>query len=238
MDLSTTASPRPNRATVHAMTLPRTRFLDCTLRSPLLQIPVRSAVFELDEARVFLSPGSKLTAEQLRDAGPVTDIVAPSLMHTAGMKAAAAAHPNARLWGPVGIREKVPELTWSGILGVDPWPYESELALVPIPGMPKVNESVFLHRDSEALHVTDLAFNVTQPKGLASPLFFLMFGTFRRFAVSRLFLSFSKDRRALEATIAKIMTLDFKHVVPSHGDAVMNDGKPRLHAAFRERGLI
>jgi len=220
------------------MPLPRTRFIEAVLRSPLMQLPVRTVVFELDEARVLYSPASTLTAEQLREAGPVTDIVAPSLMHTAGMKAAAQAHPGARLWGPVGIREKHPELPWHGILGVDPWPFERELALLPLPGMPKLNECLFLHHASKALYVTDMVFNVTEPKGLATGLFFRMFGTYRRFAVSRLFLRFAKDRPALEAAVARVAGLDFLHVVPSHGEPVLEEGKGRLLAAFRERRLL
>lgn len=220
------------------MTLPRTRFLDTTLRSPLMHLPVRTAVLELEGARVLLSPGSRLTAEQLRDAGPVTDIVAPSLMHTAGVKAAAAAHPGARLWGPVGVREKHPGLSWHGLLGVDPWPFERELALVPLAGMPKLNESAFLHHAAKALHLTDMVFNVARPKGLLAWAFFRTFGTYRRFAVSKLFLRMARDRAALEAAVTRIAALDFEHVVPSHGDAVLGDGKPRLLAAFRERGLL
>ncbi|NBD11793.1 hypothetical protein [Corallococcus silvisoli] len=220
------------------MALPKTRFIETTLRSPLLQLPVRSVVFELDAARVLYSPASVLTPEQLRDAGAITDLVAPSLMHTAGMKAAAAAHPSARLWGPVGVREKHPDLSWHGILGVDPWPFEAELALIPLPGMPKMNESLFLHHASKALFVTDMAFNVLEPKGLAAWMFYGSFGIYRRFAVSRLFLRFAKDRPAFEATLAKVAGLDFQHVVPSHGEPVLDDGKARLIAAFRERGLI
>ncbi|RYZ36095.1 MAG: hypothetical protein EOO72_11525 [Myxococcaceae bacterium] len=220
------------------MTLPKTHFLDSTLRSPLMQLPVRTAVFELDEGRMLFSPGSKLTPEQLREAGPVTDIVAPSLMHTGGMKAAAQAHPNARLWGPAGVREKHPELTWHGILGETPWPFERELSFLPIPGMPKLNESAFLHHPSKALYLTDMVFNVTEPRGLTTWMFFRVFGTYKRFAVSRLFLRFAKDQVAFNAAIQKIAGLDFEHVVPSHGEAMLNEGKPRLLAAFRERGLL
>ncbi|WP_224249863.1 DUF4336 domain-containing protein [Hyalangium gracile] len=220
------------------MSLPKTRFVETTLRSPLMHLPVRTAIFELENARILFSPGSMMTAEQLREVGAVTDIVAPTLMHTGGMKAAAQMYPDAKLWGPAGVREKHPDLPWHGILGVDPWPFESELSLIPLPGMPKLNECAFLHHASKALYLTDMVFNIAQPKGLAAWLFFRMFGTYRRFAVSKLFLRYAKDRPALEATVAKIAGLDFLHVVPSHGDAVMNDGKPRLLAAFRERGLL
>ncbi|MGA9525361.1 MAG: hypothetical protein WBV82_28135 [Myxococcaceae bacterium] len=220
------------------MTLANTRFLETTLRSPLMQLPVRTVVFELDTARVLFSPGSRLTSEQLFEAGPVSDIVAPSLMHTGGMKSAAEAHPNARLWGPAGIREKHPELSWHGVLGETPWPFESELAHVPLAGLPKLNESAFLHHASKALYLTDMVFNISEPKGLLAWAFYWSFGIYRRFGVSKLFLRFAKDRSALERAAAEIAGLDFLHVIPSHGDPVLHDGKPRLLAAFRERRLI
>lgn len=220
------------------MSLAKTQLLQSTLRSPLMHLPVLSAVFELPNARILFSPGSKLSAQQHQQAGAITDIVAPSLMHTAGVKPSLAAHPNARLWGPPGVREKHPDLKWNGILGVDAWPHEDELSIVPLDGAPKLGEVVFFHRASKALYFTDLVFNVKEPKGLAAWAFFLTFGTYKRFAVSKLSLRFVSDRPAFERVIAKLMQLDFEHVLPSHGEPVMNDAKPRLEAAFRERKLI
>ncbi len=218
--------------------LPGVQLLQAELKSTLMSLPVTSVVLELGAARVLLSPASTLTDEQLRGCGAVTDIVAPSLMHTAGMKAAAAAHPGARLWGPQGIRGRQPDLTWHGELGVDPWPYEAELALMPLPGAPKMNEAAFLHRASQTLVLTDMVFNIDRPKGLLAWLFFRMFGTYRRFAVSKLFMTMVKDRKAFRAAVAHIAEQDFEHVVMAHGVPVMADGKSRLLAAFRERGLL
>lgn len=215
----------------------RTRFLDSTLRSPLFHLPVRSVVFELDDARLLLSPGSMLSPEQLSEAGPLSDIVAPNLMHTGGMNQAAESHPQARLWGPVGVREKHPELQWQ-VLGESPWPFESELSLILVPGMPKLNESAFVHHASKALYLTDMAFHIREPDGLAAGLFFRVFGTYRRFAVSKLFLRYVKDRKAFEAALHRMMRQEFEHVVVSHGDVLENEGKARLLAAFNERGFL
>ena len=100
------------------MSLPRTQLLPSLVTSPLLHLPVLSAVLELDGARVLYAPGSKTTEAQLRDAGEITDIIAPSLTPTAGAPAALKVFPGARIWGPAGAREKHPELTWHGIFGV------------------------------------------------------------------------------------------------------------------------
>lgn len=214
-----------------------TLFLETTLASPLFRLPVRSVVFSLKTGNVLLSPGSQLGTEELIKAGVVTDIVAPSLLHTAGMARAASVHPHARLWGPAGVREKHPELVWN-VFGEERWPFDDELFRLELAGAPRLNENAFLHHASRSLHLTDAAFNIRDPKGLMAGFFFRLFGTYRRFAVSKLFLRYVKDRRAFEDALRRLMALDFDHVVPSHGEPVENDGKARLLEAFQERGFL
>ena len=212
-------------------------FVDTSIRIPGLRLPVRTTIVPLEGARVVISPASVLTDEQLRALGPVTDLVAPSLLHTAGMAKAAAIHPNARLWGPVGADKKHPELRWTGTLGQTPWPYE---ALTPweLGGMPDVREFVFLHRPSRTLIATDLVFHIVDASGLMARLVFSLVGTWRRFAVSRLFLRGVADRAELRRSLAPILEADFDRVVPGHGAILETGGKDRLVAALRERGAI
>ncbi|MBX5482402.1 MAG: hypothetical protein IRZ16_11290 [Myxococcaceae bacterium] len=221
------------------MNLPRVHFLDSSVQMPAsLVLPVRCVLFELSEARVLLGPGTRLRREQLEQVGPVTDIVATSLTHASGVKQAAEVFPDARRWGPVGIREKYPELTWHGVLGEDPWPHERELSHHRLHGQPKLNESVFLHHASKTLYVSDLAFNITEPRGLAAAILFRLFGTYRRFAVSRIFLRYCEDRAALARSVQELIALDFEHVIPAHGEPALNNGKARLEAALKERSLL
>lgn len=212
-------------------------YLDSIKQMPLLALPVRTPVVALASARVMISPGSKLTPYQLQQAGDVTDLVASNLFHTAGMHAAAAAFPQARLWGPVGVQKKHPELRWHGTLGVDPWPYESELALVTLEGMDRMREAVFVHHASRSLFVTDLLFNMVDARGVGAWIILKLFDTHQRLGVSKFILRLTRDRAALRASLARVVALDFDRLVPSHGDIVETDGKARLLAALRERGL-
>lgn len=218
------------------MSLPNLTFLETHRAMPLLTLPLRSSVVTLEGARVLLSPASTLTEAELRAAGEVTDIVAPNLLHTEGMTTAAAVFPGARLWGPGGVQERLPALRWHGVLGRDAWPYESELRQVAIAGMPSVRESVFLHVRSRALLVADLAFHIEESKGFGAWLILHAFGTYRRFATSRFYTGFVKDRQAFVASLVELAALDFDVVVPAHGTIVMTDGKARLLAALAERG--
>jgi hypothetical protein len=220
------------------MELPGLTLVHSVVRIPGMSLPVASPLVHAGEARILVSPGSKLEPSQLQSLGRVTDLVAPSLLHTAGMGGAAAVFPNARLWGPPGVAQRVPGLRWTGTLGETPWPFAEALSLFPLEGMPNVREFVFLHRPSRSLLVTDLAFNLLDAEGLGARIALGMFGTWRRFAVSRLFVSMAKDRDALRASLQPLLSADFDHVLPSHGAPVLHDGPARLRAALAERGLL
>ncbi len=60
-------------------------FLESFRRMPLLTLPVRSVVVPLQNARLLISPGSCLEESKLLEAGAVTNLVAPSLLHGAGI---------------------------------------------------------------------------------------------------------------------------------------------------------
>jgi hypothetical protein len=219
------------------VTIAGLEWLDATVQMPLMALPVRTVLIPVPGGRVLLSPASTLTPDALARAGAVTDIVAPTLFHTAGMAAAAAAHPTARLWGVRGAAQKVPGLAWSGVLGEGGWPHDGLLSVHPIEGIPKANECVLLHRPSRTLLVADLAFNLTKARGVGAWLILSLFGTHHRFGVSRLFLKMVADRPAFVASMARIAALDFDHLVPSHGEPVLHVGRARLVEALRERGI-
>ncbi|NMO15881.1 hypothetical protein HPC49_26890 [Pyxidicoccus fallax] len=219
------------------MTIAGLEFIDTAVQMPLMKLPVRTVIVPVASGRVLLSPASTLTREELLQAGAVTDIVAPNLFHTGGIQAAAAAHPRARVWGPPGCREKQPGVSWHGVFGEAAWPYEGELPMFRVAGMPEFNEHVFLHKASRSLLVTDLVFNLLDARGVGAWLILSLFGTHRRLGVSRVFMRFAKERPAFEASLRDITALEFDHLLPSHGAAVMNEGRAALISALRERGV-
>lgn len=218
-------------------TLHNLEFSDSSKAMPLMSLPVRTVVAQLNDARVLISPGSQFTQEQLVACGRVTDIVAPNLFHTAGMKQASKVFPAARLWGPVGCEKKHPTLPWTGHLGVDAWPCERELSVVALDGMPTFRESVFVHHASRSVLLSDLVFNMEDASGVGAWFFMSLFGTWRRLAVSKLFVKRIEDRPAFEASVRKLLSFEFDNLVPAHGAIVSTDAKSRLRTALSERGL-
>lgn len=211
-------------------------FVEDQVKMPVMTLPVRTTIIDVNGGRVMFSPGSMMSGEQLGRAGDVTDIVAPSFWHTDGGPVAAKAHPNARLWGPPGMRDKHPGHQWS-VLGEDPWPYGGELSVIAVGGMPKVREHLLYHAPSRSLCVVDLFFNLVDAKGLGARLFLGMSGSYRRFALSRLFKMLVKDESAFVASMKPLTALDIAHIVPAHGAVVSTNAKQQLLGAFRARKL-
>jgi hypothetical protein len=210
-------------------------FLTSIKKMPFMPLTVRTSVISLPNAKILFAPGSGLTKAQLKEAGDITDIVAPNLLHCAGIPPAIEVFPKAKVWGPPGARTAKPEIAWTNELNEASWPYEEGLKLITLNGMPKVNEVVFVHPPSKSLLVTDMFFNITHPKGIGAWLILNMFGTYKRFAMSKFFAKFVQDKEAFTKSLKKIMANDFENVIVSHGD--IHRGKALVEKAINERGF-
>lgn len=201
-------------------------------------LPIKMILVRTRSGVVLISPVPeiKLFKEQIDEFGKVTDIVAPNLLHNLGIKSAQKLYPDAKVWGVKGYDSKIPEINWQE-LNSETWTYKEELPLVEIKGMPKINEVVFLHPQSESLIVTDLCFNYIDGKGLGYWLMFKMFGTYRRFGVSRLYLSMVANKEAFKQSLQEVFSKDFDNLIIPHGQNFNGGGREKLIDAFKERGF-
>lgn len=213
--------------------------LTSDLKLPGMILPLTATAIKTKNGVVIHSPiaFTPNDLEAIKRLGEVSALVAPSLIHHVWISKAKVHFPNAKLWGVPGLREKRPRVAWDGILGTDPWPFEEELPFMKIQGMPKIGEHVFFHKASKTLVVVDLCFNIQNPKGFTTGLFLRGFGTFRRFAVSRLYCMTIKDKIAFRNSIEGLMSWDFDRIQMSHGESLNQNGKPLLKQALAERGL-
>ncbi len=207
-------------------------FIESIKVMPLLPLPVKTTIVRLSSGIVMLSPGSMLKESDLARFPEVTDLVAPSLLHWAGVPQASRVIPKARTWG------ENPKFNWSNPLTLANWKYQEELPAIAIAGMPKVNEFVFIHKKSRTLIACDLAFNLVHARGLGAWIILNMFGTYRRFGVSKFFLKMVKDRPAFERSIENLFKHEFENIIVGHGDGVFGNGKEKLRIALNERGIF
>jgi len=204
--------------------------LNSVKKMPVMSLPVRTVVAQLSSGNVLISPGSMLSEQQLRAVSGITDLVANNGFHNAGMPQARKLFPHAKAWGPPGS-------SYPHILSEQTWPHQSELPMVLIEGLPKINEVVFIHRESRTLICADLVFNMNDAEGVGTWIILNMFGTWRRFAVSKFFLKSLKDKPALERSLTKLFSHDFDNVLMAHGAPLLGGGREALLKAFAERDL-
>ena len=212
------------------------KFVDSIVKMPLMLLPVRTVLVQIKENWVMISPGSKMRYEEIQSLN-VTDIIAPNLFHNAGIKKAKEHFNKAKLWGVRGSSQKESSIKWDATLIKDVWPYSEDLVPVFIAGMEKVNEVVFYHPLSKSLIVTDLCFNLTKASGFGAWFILSLFGTYKKFGVSKFFIRAIRDRGSFETSMNAVMALDFENIIVSHGENLIGHGKAALRQALAERGL-
>ena len=215
----------------------RLQILKSTIKMPLMRLPVNSVIVRTQKGAILFSPGSKLDREVLSQVGPITDIVAPNLFHSAGVPKAASLFPNAKLWCAPGLQKKRSDIRWNNELNPSIWPHQNELPILLMEGAPQVNEVVAFDSQSKTLIVADLCFHIQDAKGWGAALILGLFGTHNRFAVSRLQMLLMKNKVAFEKSFTQLIKWDFEKIIMSHGSPVERNGKEALLEAFHERGV-
>lgn len=199
-------------------------------------IGTRMTVIRLPEGGLFVHSPVEADAETraaVEALGPVRCIVAPNAVHhlfAAGWKEA---HPGARLHVAEPLRRKRPDLPFDAVLGDEPDPACGDvIAQIGMQGAPYISETVFLHRPSRTLLVTDLAFHPTpaSPPGLRrwTRLTGLR-GDFGPNAMVRLLI---RDRAAFRASLERVLAWDFDRVTVTHGEVLETGGRAALERAY------
>jgi glyoxylase-like metal-dependent hydrolase (beta-lactamase superfamily II) len=187
-----------------------------------VRLPSRMTIVRLPSHDLLLHspvPIDDELAAELDTLGPVAHVIAPSLVHHIFVGKALARYPHALLTAAPGLAEKCPELPVADVLTDEPpEAWQGVIDQVVIAGAPRLNEVVFLHRPSRTLIATDLVFNVRQPASWSTGLVLRVMGTHKRFAQSRLWHLYTKDRDAVRRSLEKLMAWDFDRVLPGHGD--------------------
>lgn len=170
----------------------------------------------------------------LSSLGRVRTIIAPNQFHHLYAGSARARFPEARLLGAPGLAAKRKDLDFDGEVPAQPsvGDWSESLDPVRIEGLPKVEETVFLHRPSASLIVTDLFFNIHDCQGWMSRMVFKMAGAYQRPAQSRLLHFLTKDRAAAAASVRRVLELPFERVLMAHGEVIDTDAKATVENAL------
>ena len=133
-----------------------------------MTLPVRMTVIRLSDGGLLLHSPTQLgpdLAQALAALGPVSDLVAPNIVHWTMLREWQQAFPSARLWAAPNLlsRRQVRQagLRWDGeITPTLPQRWQGELEHVIVPGGLGFREVAFLHKPSRTAVLTDLVLNV------------------------------------------------------------------------------
>jgi glyoxylase-like metal-dependent hydrolase (beta-lactamase superfamily II) len=194
-----------------------------------VHLPSRMTVVRLADGDLLLHspvPIDDGLAAELAPLGPVAHVVAPNLFHHLFVPRTLERYPQALLSVAPGLEDKRAELPVADVLTDEaPEAWRGVMDQVVIRGAPKLNEVAFLHRPSRTLIVSDLVFNVRQPRGWGTALALRMMGTYKRLRQSRLWRMYMKDRAAVRRSAETLMNWNFDRVLPGHGD--VHEGEAR-----------
>jgi len=206
--------------------------VDHPLKVGGLALGTRTTVIRRADGSVALiSPGplSDEDAAAIAALGPVRALVAPNLIHHLYLAAAAARFAGARIFAPAALANKEPTLRIDGPPAAIA---DAALRSVDVGGMPKLQETLFVHAPSRTLVATDLVFNLRAPAPFFTRTFMRLNGGFDRFGPTRICRSMCKDRAAVRAGVEQLLAEDFDRVVVAHGQVLPSDGRQALRAGF------
>jgi len=159
--------------------------------------------------------------------GLVTHIIAPNAFHQSDGAYYRFRFPLAVYYPP-------------GSSGGRHWPagLRKEIDSHSVAGLRFLDETVFFHRISRTLVVTDLVFNLhDRLKGLEKWLSRLN-RVDDRFGPSRIFqYFFVRNKIELGRSLAHILRWDFERVIMSHGDLLERGGPKAIQSSFSEAGI-
>ena len=164
--------------------------------------------------------------------GPVRYLVAPNTMHHLHLGAAMAASPEAEVWAAPGFAKKHPELSLPNTLGAD-GPWSAEIDQIFLAGTaPKLAETLFLHRESRTLLLTDLAFQFLEADNWFTRGYLRLVGAYGKLGITPVTRSFLGDKAALKAELARVDEWDFDRIIVCHGSVLETGGKAALKEAY------
>jgi hypothetical protein len=201
------------------------------------RFPARMTVLPLAGRKLALIspvPIDEARAAALAELGEVAFLIAPNLMHHLYLGDAARRYPGARVLAPRGLVTKRPDLRIDSLLDEElPRELGEAVAVLRIEGAPRLDEFVFHHPATRSLVVTDLVFNIRQPRGWLAHLLLFLGGTHGRLASSRIWRFLAEDRASVADSVERILALPFDTLLVAHGDVVTVGAHAQLERALR-----
>jgi len=194
------------------------------------RVQTRMAAIRLPGARLLLYSPVYLTPrlrEELQQLGDVSFIVSPNKIHNLTLEDYRAAFPEAKLFVPPGLPERLPELSFDRVLSDEPvaaWSPDVEHVLTR--GNVFFAEALLFHRASHTLLVGDFVERIGP--STASPVaraVARIFGVRSHPMASPEFRYYTTDGEEFEAGMADVLRWPIERVFLCHGELIEENGR-------------
>jgi Domain of unknown function (DUF4336) len=206
-----------------------------------MPVSTRMTVVRLDGQRLWLHSPIPLDADlrsELAALGEVSAVVAPNKAHHLFFAPCAAAYPEAKLYAAPGLARKRPDLPPAHTLTPIPPPYwAAALDQVFIEDMPWVNETVWFHRPSGTLIVTDIVQCWLGELDWSARGYARATGVRNKLAVPHTVRALVRDRAAFLRSCERLLTWPIKRIVMAHNAVIEDDAAARLRKALMSIGI-
>ena len=207
-----------------------------------LEVGTRMTVIRLSNGELVLISPIDLDESHrphLDALGTVRHIIAPNLFHHLFVDKVQTLYPDATVWGVDGLAEKRPDLKLDALVN-QPGSFSNELDYLPFIGFASIlpqgivqaNETVFFHRSSRTLILTDTAYNFDQTSSIVIQLAARVLGGYNKLQPSRLEKLGTRDKAQVADSVRKVLAWDFDRVIPAHGSIVETDGKAAFQSGY------
>ncbi|MEO0375526.1 MAG: DUF4336 domain-containing protein [Cyanobacteria bacterium P01_A01_bin.17] len=207
-----------------------------------LEVGTRMVVVRLEQGDLILISPIRLEQSDrtaLDKLGTVRHLIAPNRFHHLYLQQAQSLYPDAMVWGVDGLIDKCPDLKLDDLLNqagsfseeLNYFPFAGFGVLLP-GGISLVKETVFLHRSSRSLILTDTAFNFDGNSSWEIRLAAQMLGSYKVLKPTYLEKWGSRDKDKVEASVRRVLEWDFDRVIPAHGSVVETHGKDQFRSGY------
>lgn len=196
----------------------------------------RMTVVRLQDGRLWLHSPVPITDDlkaELAALGEVAYVVAPSKAHHLFAADCMTASPQAKLFGAPGLLAKRPDLQGMVELQAVAEPaWQADLEQLFFAGLPMVNETVWFHKPSRTLIITDLLQCYQGELSFGLKLYARLTGTLNQWAVPKTVRWMVKDREAARASARKMLAWPFERVIVAHNAILEADAHVVVKKAF------
>jgi hypothetical protein len=206
-----------------------------------VRLRARTTVVRLDDGGLLLhspAPPTDDLTERLRALGPVRWLVVPNCFHHLGTPAAAAQFPGAKVVGPASALARNPALRvdvdiGDGQLGA----LVPELEVLPLAGVPFLDETVLYHRSTQTLLGADLVLCAGAADHWTWRCAARITGCYQRVRVPPDVRKTLADRPATARSLRAMLERPAQRLVVAHADVIGQDWRDLLAQAWRQEGV-